>query len=109
MFFSFSLLGVFLLLGKALRVAVRPFQALFLPASILGACIALLSGPYLLDLLPAWVTVNWTPLPGLLINLVFACLFLGVALPGARARKNQNCKLSVLEQGCKKNISRKSR
>jgi len=77
MFFSFCLLGVFLLLGKALRVAVRPFQALFLPASILGGFIALLCGPYLLDLL--------TPLPGLLINLVFACLFLGVALPGARA------------------------
>jgi ESS family glutamate:Na+ symporter len=85
MFFSFCLLGVFLLLGKALRVTVRPFQALFLPASILGGFIALLSGPYLLNLLPAWVTVNWTPLPGLLINLVFACLFLGVALPGARA------------------------
>ena len=84
MFFSFCLLGVFLLLGKALRVAVRPFQALFLPASILGGLAALLCGPYLLDLLPAWVSGNWSPLPGLLINLVFACLFLGVALPGAR-------------------------
>lgn len=85
MFFGFCLLGVFLLLGKALRVAVRPFQALFLPASILGGFIALLCGPYLLDLLPAWVVASWTPLPGLLINFVFACLFLGVALPGARA------------------------
>ena len=85
MFFGFCLLGGFLLLGKALRVAVRPFQALFLPSSILGGFVALLCGPYLLDLLPAWVTASWTPLPGLLINIVFACLFLGVALPGARA------------------------
>jgi ESS family glutamate:Na+ symporter len=85
MFFSFCLLGLFLLLGKALRIVVRPFRALFLPASILGGFVALLCGPYLLGLLPSWVSLNWAPLPGLLINLVFACLFLGVALPGPRA------------------------
>ncbi len=84
-FFSFCLLGVFLLLGKAARVAVRLFQILFLPASVLGGFIALLCGPYLLDLLPAWVIGSWAQLPGLLINIVFACLFLGVALPGPRA------------------------
>jgi len=89
LFFSFCLLGVFLLLGKALRVAVRLFQVLFLPASILGGFIALFCGPYLLDLLPSWVVQNWAQFPGLLINLVFACLFLGVALPGARAIWNQ--------------------
>ncbi len=84
-FFSFCLLGLFLLAGKALRVAIRLFQRLFLPASILGGFLGLLCGPYLLDLLPAWVVLNWAQLPGLLINLVFACLFLGVAIPGARA------------------------
>ncbi len=89
LFFSFCLLGLFLLLGKASRVAVRLFQALYLPSSILGGFIALACGPYLLDLLPAWVGREWAQLPGLLINIVFASLFLGVALPGARALWNQ--------------------
>lgn len=85
LFFAFCYLGLFLLLGKILRVAVRPFQALYLPASILGGFLALACGPYLLGLLPAWVGSQWAQLPGLLINLVFASLFLGVALPSARA------------------------
>ncbi len=89
LFFSFCLLGLFLLLGKASRVAVRLFQTLFLPSSILGGFIALACGPYLLDLLPAWVGREWAQVPGLLINIVFASLFLGVALPGARAIWNQ--------------------
>jgi len=88
-FFSFCLLGLFLLAGKALRVGLRLFQRLFLPASILGGFIGLLCGPYLLGLLPPWVVQNWAQLPGLLINLVFACLFLGVALPGVRALWSQ--------------------
>jgi len=83
-FFAFCILGVFLLAGKALRVAVPLFQRLFLLASILGGFVGMLCGPYLLDLLPGWVVQNWSPLPGLLINVVFACLFLGVAIPGAR-------------------------
>ncbi|MBN2346919.1 MAG: sodium:glutamate symporter, partial [Candidatus Aminicenantes bacterium] len=89
LFFSFCLLGLFLLLGKALRVAVRLFQLIYLPVSILGGFIALACGPYLLDILPAWVGREWAQLPGLLINFVFASLFLGVALPGARALWNQ--------------------
>ncbi len=89
LFFSFCLLGFFLLLGKALRVAVRLFQTLYLPSSILGGFIALACGPYLLDLLPVWVGREWAQVPGLLINIVFASLFLGVALPGARALWNQ--------------------
>ncbi len=85
LFFAFCYLGLFLLLGKMLRVAVRLFQILYLPASILGGFLALACGPYLLGLLPAWAVGQWAQLPGLLINLVFASLFLGVALPSARA------------------------
>lgn len=83
-FFAVCVLGVFLLTGKALRVAVPLFQRLFLPASILGGFAGMACSPYLLDLLPGWVVLNWSQLPGLLINVVFACLFLGVAIPGAR-------------------------
>ncbi len=83
-FFSLCILLLFLLAGKFLRVRVKLFQKIFLPASIIGGFLALLFGPYLLDLLPAFLFDTWSQIPGLLINIVFATLFLGVAIPGIR-------------------------
>lgn len=83
-FFSLCILVLFLLAGKILRAKVKLFQAIFLPASIIGGFLALFFGPYLLDLLPGFLFDTWVQLPGLLINIVFATLFLGVMIPGIR-------------------------
>lgn len=83
-FFSVCLLGIFLLIGKILRVKVRLFQNIFLPSSIIGGFLALFLGPYVFDLIPAWVLTTWSQIPGLLISVVFATLFLGVNIPGIK-------------------------
>lgn len=83
-FFSLCILGIFLLLGKLLRVKIRVFQNIFLPSSIIGGFLALFAGPYLFDLLPEWIYGTWSQIPGLLISVVFATLFLGVKIPGIK-------------------------
>ncbi len=79
-------LSILLLTGKLIRARVRALQRLFLPASILGGFLGLLLGPYVLgatgfQLIPAEMLTTWGALPGILINIVFACLFLGFAIP----------------------------
>lgn len=83
-FFSFCVLSIFLLIGKFLRVELKLFQRLFLPSSIIAGFFALLFGPFVLDLIPGWMVEDWSVLPGILINVVFASLFLGVKIPGPR-------------------------
>lgn len=79
--YSLCILAVFLLAGKTLRANVKLFQVLFLPSAIVAGFLALGLGPYGAKLIPSWVIANWSPLPGALINVVFATLFLGVAIP----------------------------
>ncbi len=78
---SFSGLCVLLIAGKFLRVKVKLFQRLYLPSSVIGGLLGLaiiqISGS---SLPPGW-TAGWTALPGFLINIVFAALFLGVTVP----------------------------
>jgi ESS family glutamate:Na+ symporter len=79
-------LSVLLLLGKLLRANIPLFQKLFLPASIIGGFLGLALGPYGLgkldvQLIPQDTLTTWSALPGILINVVFACLFLGFAIP----------------------------
>lgn len=88
-FFSFCILLLFLLAGKVLRAKVGLLQRIFLPASIIGGFLALLFGPYLLDVLPDFLYITWSDIPGLLINIVFASLFLGVIIPGVRTMWTQ--------------------
>ncbi len=88
-FFSICILGVFLLTGKILRVKVRLFQKIFLPASIIGGFIALFCGPYMADILPSFILDTWREIPGILINFVFATLFLGLAVPGLKVLWSQ--------------------
>ena len=84
-FFSVCILSVFLLIGKVLRVKIKLFQKIFLPASIIGGFLGLACGPFGLDILPEFIMNTWQQIPGVLINLVFASLFLGVMIPGIRA------------------------
>ncbi len=94
---SLIILGIFLILGKWIRVLTPLLQRLFLPSSIIAGLLALLMGPELLGqlvtylaneqhllsngLLPEQIITVWEELPGLLINIVFASLFIGKTLP----------------------------
>ncbi len=81
---SFVCLCVLLGLGHLVRTRWRALQTLYLPSCVIGGLLGLailqtgrVAGYPLPD---AW-TAGWSALPGLLINVVFACLFLGVTLP----------------------------
>ncbi|MGI5842668.1 MAG: sodium/glutamate symporter [Candidatus Xenobium sp.] len=94
LFFSVCMLSLFLLIGKLMRVKIRLFQTLFLPSSIIAGFVALAVGPFMLGaltqkhlgftIIPDWMFQQWSRLPGILINIVFASLFLGVAIPRPR-------------------------
>ncbi|WP_423189835.1 sodium/glutamate symporter [Alkalibacterium sp. f15] len=98
--FSFLLIGIFLLVGKAFRYRTKWLHNLFLPSSIIAGFIALMLGPdvlgritsTLLDesslfytgLIPKFALDVWRPLPGMFINIVFASLFIGKAIPSLK-------------------------
>ncbi|OOC54249.1 MULTISPECIES: sodium/glutamate symporter [Nocardiopsis] len=101
------LLGVLLLVSKLVRVKWKLTQKLYLPGSIIGGGIALLLGPDVFGSLMGWMADRglgggfaeraaegglfgtevmsvWSALPGLLISVVFASLFLGKPMPRFR-------------------------
>ena len=95
--FALLYIGVFIIIGKLLRVNLRWMQNLFLPSSLIAGFVALLVGPQVLGkLLDHWfngmssglltdqVIDVWSVLPGLMINIVFATLFLGNPLPSKK-------------------------
>lgn len=95
--FELLYIGVFIIIGKVLRVNTRWMQNLFLPSSLIAGFVALIVGPQVLGkLLGHWsdgmssglLTDNvidvWSVLPGLMINIVFATLFLGNPLPSKK-------------------------
>jgi ESS family glutamate:Na+ symporter len=81
---SFIGLCVLLLVGHALRSNVRLLRRIYLPSCVIGGLVGLAALQSFRSAgapLPAAWTAGWGALPGFLINIVFACLFLGVALP----------------------------
>ncbi|MGJ9383832.1 sodium/glutamate symporter [Salipaludibacillus sp. CF4.18] len=96
---SFVVLSIFIVIGKWLRVFTPLLQNIFLPSSIIAGLIALLVGPEVFGrlfslfagegmfsqgLLTENILSVWSTLPNLFINIVFACLFLGKALPSLK-------------------------
>jgi len=83
---QFILLSVFLLVGYALRVWVKPLRKLFLPASLIGGVIGLILCPNVLGVIP--ISQEWmkefSKLPGVLITVVITASVLGIKLPKAR-------------------------
>ncbi len=81
---SFCGLCLLLVLGKAVRTAVPLFQRLYLPASVIGGLIGLAwINTFGKNFSPDW-HASWNAIPGFLINIVFAALFIGAALPRLR-------------------------
>ena len=81
---SFIALCALIFFGHWLRTHVRVFRMLFLPSCVIAGLLGLLvlqvtqaAGTPIPDV---W-TAGWGKLPGLLVNVVFACLFMGVVLP----------------------------
>jgi len=79
----FCLLSLLLVVGKILRVGVPLLQKLYLPSAVIGGVIALV----VIQLFPGSVDRELVSIagriPGFLINVVFASLFLGMATPKA--------------------------
>lgn len=90
--FSLLILGILLLIGKWIRVFTPVLQNYFVPSSLIAGAIGLLLGPEILGRLgvnffddggmfPSVMIDVWDTLPGLLINVIFASLFLGMTFP----------------------------
>ncbi|SES36953.1 sodium/glutamate symporter [Salipaludibacillus aurantiacus] len=93
--FSLIILGILLLIGKWIRVFTPLFQNFFIPSSMIAGLLGLLIGPEVLGrlginlfdsggLFPEVMVEIWSTLPGLLINVIFASLFLGMTLPSVK-------------------------
>jgi ESS family glutamate:Na+ symporter len=83
---SFGCLCVLLGLGYWLRRRIVLLQRLYLPASVIAGLLGLLFFQMFAGIghpVPAGVSFGWSKLPGQLINVVFASLFLGRMLPPA--------------------------
>ncbi|HDZ22576.1 hypothetical protein LCGC14_0284120 [marine sediment metagenome] len=81
---SFIGLCLLLLVGHLLRTKVRLIRKLYLPscvvAGLIGLAVIQLCSAAGSPLPEVW-TLGWKALPSMLINVVFACLFLGVVIP----------------------------
>lgn len=91
---SFVVLCILLGIGHLLRSRIKLLHKLYLPSCVIGGLVGLLiiqlvssgasSGCPVCGPTGSWlgtVTEPWSKLPSMLINIVFACLFLGVKIP----------------------------
>lgn len=90
-FWAILLIGIFLLLAKMIKSRVLFLERIFLPTSIVAGFLVLVLGPQGMGrlpitdgLFPAEIMEVWKSLPGMLISVVFAALFLGSRIPGPR-------------------------
>ena len=80
----FVFTSVLLVAGKILRVQIPLLQRLYLPSSIVGGMLGLVLVSAFGSKFPAGVIDEMRSMPGFLINVIFATLFLGGA---AKAKK----------------------
>ena len=77
----FTILSLLLVVGKILRVRIPFLQRLYLPSSVIGGILGLAVVTALGKHAPADVTDGMRAIPGFMINVIFATLFLGAAAP----------------------------
>lgn len=85
--FAVSAAWLVLLIGVALRAWIPVLRRYHIPASVLGGLLALVVGPRVAGgglVLSEELLSYWDVFPGWLINVVFACLFLGKRIPNPR-------------------------
>lgn len=83
---AFLCAAALLFLGFLLRVKVRLFQILYIPAAILAGLLGLALSPSLLGLIPGEITAEFRTWPGWLISVIFAGLLL--ERPGRSLRES---------------------
>lgn len=84
---SFIAICAILLIGHILRSKLKFLQWLYLPSCVIAGLVGLGIIQLCSSMgweIPAEWTAGWSKLPGILINVVFACLFLGVEIPGIK-------------------------
>lgn len=81
---SFCCLCLLLVVGKLLRVKIPLLQKLYLPSSVIAGILGLIILTTWKTEIPEECVAGWGRLPGFLINIVFAGLFLGVKIPGIK-------------------------
>ena len=77
----FCLLSLLLFLGKIIRVSVPILQKCYLPSSVIGGLLGLFLFQVFPQMFPPEMIQAVGKIPGFMINIVFATLFLGVATP----------------------------
>ena len=92
---SFCTLCFLLVCGKAVRTAVPFLRKLYLPSSIVGGTLGLILLSSCGSHIPAGWHEGWKSIPGFLINIVFATMFIGKRFPNVR-----NTGRAVVEQFC---------
>ncbi len=83
---AFLCAAALLFLGFLMRVNVRLFQVLYIPAAILGGLLGLMLSPSLLGVIPAEMIAEFKTWPGWLISVIFAGLLL--ERPGRSLRES---------------------
>lgn len=82
--FAVVVLGVLLVAGVLLRLAIPSLRRFFIPAALIGGAIGAALGPHGAGLFPEGMVATWETLPNILITVVFAPMLLGMRLPKAR-------------------------
>ena len=77
----FCFLSFLLVSGKLLRVGIPLLQKCYLPSSVIGGAVGLVIFQCFPEFLPAECIAAVGKIPGFMINVVFATLFLGVVTP----------------------------
>lgn len=77
----FCILSLLLVLGKLLRTAIPLLQKLYLPSSVIGGLLGLILFSIFGKYLPVDVINGIKKIPGFMINVIFAALFLGAVTP----------------------------
>lgn len=77
----FCILSMLLVCGKLIRLAVPVLQRLYLPSSVIGGLLGLVIFSCFGQYIPAEVIRSIKLLPGFLINVIFAAIFLGTITP----------------------------
>ncbi len=80
----FVVLSALLVAGKILRVQIPLLQKLYLPSSVVGGLLGLILLNSFPNAIPQEIVKEMRLMPGFLINVIFATLFLGVGVPKLR-------------------------
>ena len=77
----FCLLSLLLVIGKILRTGVPLLQKLYLPSAVVGGIVGMIAIQLFPGVIDRELVAVAGKIPGFLINVVFASLFLGMATP----------------------------